>query len=127
MIFSDGWKSYAKLPGFEHYVVIHGERFVRYFFLDNIFVVKVTTNNIEREWVELRKYVRGLTLDEVRERLFEVTYRSFRLCNGNLNDNLMNMYNDIGAYCKRKIEPDRPPSAFVSSQAGQLVQGPLWE
>ena len=67
MIVRTDGKSYAELPGFEHDVVIHGERFIRYFFLDNRFVVKVTTKLIERELVELRKYVRGLTLDEVRE------------------------------------------------------------
>ena len=126
VIFSDGWKSYAELPGLQHYVVIHGERFVKYCFLDNRFVVKVTTNNTERERVELRKYVRGLSVDRVADRLFEVTYRLYRLSCGNINGNFTNMDNYISSYCKRQTDPYQQPSAFVPSRAGQVVQGPLW-
>ena len=126
VVFSDGWKGYETLPGYEHYVVIHAERFVKYAFLDNYFVVKVTTNHIEREWVELRKYIHGLSPEDVSDRLFEITYRLFRLSTGNPDDDLVNMCNDIRDYCKRQTDPEMPPSAFVPSQAGHLVGGPLW-
>ena len=128
VVFSDGWKGYETLTGYQRYVVIHTERFAKYAFLDNYFVVKVTTNHIEREWVELRQYINGLSPEDVSERLFEIAYWLFQLSTGNPDDELDNMCNmcNIRDDCKRRTGPEMPPSAFVLSQAGHLVGGPLW-
>ena len=119
ILFSDGWSGYGNLDNLQHYVVVHKERFVMYHFMNN-FILKITTNHIEREWVELRKYIRGLPPDMVRERLFEVSYRLFRLSTGNINDNLRNIYEDIAEFCRRMNSPTTP-SAFVPSSGGFVV------
>ena len=76
--------------------------------MDNNFILKITTNHIEREWVELRKYIRGLPPDMVRERLYEVSFRLFRLSTGDINDNLRNIYEDIYGYCRQMSTPTIP-------------------
>ena len=102
LVFSDGWSSYVQLgKNYMHHVVIHNERFVKYHF-DNNTVLKVTTNHIERAWIELRKCVRGLPMDEAEERVLEASYRRYRLSSGNRETDFKNIYEDIAGYCERR-------------------------
>ena len=84
-VFTDKWLAYWDLRnGYGHFVVVHKKRFVQYHFFPNQVVIKVTTNHIERVWVEMRKDLRGLKKEDVERRLREVPYRLFRLWSGNL-------------------------------------------
>ena len=76
IIFSDSWSAYFSLDGeFKHFVVVHKRRFVKYLLFENRVVLKVTTNHIERIWVDMRLILRGVPMDEIRRRLNEVPYR----------------------------------------------------
>ena len=68
---------------------------MRYHFFEGNMVLKVTTNHIERAWVELRKYLRGVRREEVAQRIDEVPYRRWRLSTGNLDKNIDNLVEDL--------------------------------
>ena len=98
-IFSDKWLAYWQLrDGYNHFMVVHKKRFVQYHFFHNLVVLKVTTNHIERIWVELRKDLRGVRKEDVERRLREVPYRLLRLAGANHDENLWNVITDIKAY-----------------------------
>ena len=84
--------------GYEHFVVVHKKRFVQYQFLPNQVVIKVTTNHIERIWVEMRKDLRWVKKEEVEQRLPEVPYRLFRLWSPRLVENERALIADICGY-----------------------------
>ena len=87
-IFSDKWMAYWQLrDGYFHFVVVHKKRFVQYNFFNEQIVIKVTTNHIERMWVELRRDMRGVKKEEVAERLMEVPYRLFRMASTVFEEN----------------------------------------
>ena len=60
---------------FRHFFVVHQRRFVKYRLLQDGSILKVTTNHIERVWVDLRKILRGVPKEEIRRRLNEVPSR----------------------------------------------------
>ena len=87
-VFTDKWMAYWDLRnGYEYFTVVHKKRFVQYRFYPNQVVIKVTTNPIERMWVEMRKDLRGVKKEEVEQRLPEVPYRLFRLWSARFGDN----------------------------------------
>ena len=98
-VFTDKWLAYWDLRnGYQHFVVVHKKRFVQYHFFPNQVVVKVTTNHIERVWVEMRKDLRGVKKEDVEERLREVPYRLFRLWSARFPENEAALIADIKVY-----------------------------
>ena len=89
--------------GYAHFMVVHKRRFVQYHFFPNNVVVKVTTNHIERVWVEMRKELRGATKEDIERRLREVPYRLFRLFSERYEDNEKMFIEDIRAFVKDQI------------------------
>ena len=129
MIFSDMWPAYNGLSlEFEHYTVVHKRRFVQYHFpIDHEGeVVKVTTNHIERMWVELRRDLRGLLKTEVAKRLDEVPYRLFRLATGNDDLNFLNACADMAEYAIHR-KKEKEAKRWRRAEEIQLLQsrGPL--
>ena len=82
MIFSDEWPGYNGLSrlGFRHFKICHKTHFSR-FVLDGQNVIRVSTNHIERLWLELRKTTAYMTLERTRETLNIESYRQLRLFN----------------------------------------------
>ena len=103
-VFTDHFLAYWDLQnGYEHFVVVHKKRFAQYHFFRNQVVLKVTTNHIERVWVEMRKDLRGVKKEDVERRLREVPYRLFRLWSIELEENEDALIADILSY----VEDDR--------------------
>ena len=99
IVFSDKWLEYWHLrDDYLHFTVVHKKRFVKYHFFNNLVVLKVTTNHIERIWVELRKDLRGVRKEDVERRLREVPYRLLRLAGANHDENMRSVIADIKAY-----------------------------
>ena len=95
-IFSDNWAAYHALGGsFKHFTVTHKRRFVKYLFLEDMLVLKITTNHIERLWVELRRILRGVTCERLPEKLALVPYRLMRITPGQHVENMMNFFRDL--------------------------------
>ena len=96
IIFSDKWAAYIGLGDeYKHYTVTHKYRFVKYHFLEERKVLKVTTNHIERLWVEPRRILRGLTCDELHLKLAQVPCRLMRTTPGKHADNIAQFFNDM--------------------------------
>ena len=128
IIFTDAWPAYNDLHrDYKHYTVVHKKRFVKYHFVpgpDRV-VVKVTTNHIERMWVELRRELRGVEKAVVPERLGEVPYRLMRLSTGNDDANLENALNDIVTFANelRRTRNENMPDGYESSDDEQSNEG----
>ena len=82
-----------------------------YIFLNNRFVVKVTTNHIERLWVDLRRILRGVSNEEIQKRLSEVPYRLMTMVPGRHTDNLLALLRDLNTTVQ--LGQPKTPSAFV--------------
>lgn len=91
-------------------------------FLDESFVVRVTTNHSERERFERRNYVNSLSPYDAFERLFETTFMLFRLSTSNPDNALVNMCKDIRDDRKRQKDHEKPRFSFPSLP-GHLVGG----
>ena len=128
IIFSDAWPAYNRLGmEYDHYTVVHKRRFVHYHFPQGNLreVVKVTTNHIERMWVEMRRDLRGVLKSEVAQRIDEVPYRLFRLATGSNEENLFNAAADMAVYANDlKIEREAERHRREEQQLLQL-RGPL--
>ena len=128
IIFSDAWPAYSRLGmEYEHYTVVHKRRFVQYHFQEGNRreVVKITTNHIERMWVELRRDLRGVLKSEVAQRIDEVPYRIFRLATGSHEENLVNAAADMAVYANDlKLEMDAERQQEEERRLLQL-RGPL--
>ena len=103
-----------------NFVVVYKERFVHYHFFEGNMVLKVTTNHIERSWVEMRKHLRGVRRDEIHRRIYEVPYRLWQLSTGNRDQDFNNLVHDLVRFNEdQKIR--EIPSAFKPSNAGEVV------
>ena len=112
IIFSDSWSAYYALDGeFKHFVVVHKRRFVKYLLFENRLVLKVTTNHIERIWVEMRLILRGVPREEFPRRLNEVPYRLMTFVPGRNQENLEAFLKDLAATTVLAV--NRTPSAFT--------------
>ena len=99
---------------------MHKERFVRYHFFEGNMVLKVTTNHIERSWVEMRKHLRGVRRDEIHRRIYEVPYQLWQLSTGNRDQDFNNLVHDLVRF--NEDQKNRViPSAFTPSNAGEVV------
>ena len=95
-IFTDKWLAYNELKNrYDHFTVVHKRRFVKYHFFPGGIVVKVTTNHIERLWVEVRRDLKGVERATMATRLDEVAYRMMRLSTGDFNLNFENLIKDM--------------------------------
>ena len=77
-IFTDQFGSYNNLNalGYNHHTVCHKERFTRFSFdTQEGTALRITTNHIERMWVELRRECKSLGLDKARELILLEPYR----------------------------------------------------
>ena len=116
VVFTDHFLAYWDLQnGYEHFTVVHKKRFVTYLFFRNQVVLKVTTNHIERVWVEMRKDLRGVKKEDVERRLREVPYRLYRLWSAKLEDNEEAMIADMRSYVTDQLLALRG-SAFRTSR-----------
>ena len=74
-------------------------------------VLKVTTNHMERLWVELRRILKGVTVEEFPEKLALVPYRLMRITPGHHQENMFNLLGDLVTACTLLALQDRG-SAF---------------
>ena len=96
VIFSDKWGGYVNLNRrFNHFTVVHKKRFVKYLFFVNRLVMKVTTNHIERVWVDVRKKMKGLKKEDVSDRIKEISYRRLNLMNEAHHRNVTQLLQDV--------------------------------
>ena len=121
IIFSDKWSAYVTLnQKYQHYVVVHSRRFVKYNFFGNGFILKVTTNHVERVWVEVRKAIRGVLVKDVEKRVSEIPYRSLVFTGKTHQDKVAALFEDI----KKLLERMRvgPLSVFGFSNGGCVIE-----
>ena len=93
---------------------------MQFHFFQNRVVVKVTTNHIERVWVEMRKELRGVKKEDIERRLREDPYRLFRLWHGKVEEIEDALIADIKAYVM-DVFLARSGSAFRSSRAMEEI------
>ena len=74
-------------------------------------VLKVTTNHIERIWVDMRIILRGVPREEIARRLNEVPYRLMTFVPGRNDENLEAFLRDLAGTTVLAI--NKPRSAFT--------------
>ena len=96
MVFTDEWPGYNGLSrlGFRHFKICHKTHFSR-LVLEGRKVIRVSTNHIERLWLELRKTTAHMSLARTRETLNIESYRQLRLYDENDNDNVCRLLGDL--------------------------------
>ena len=94
-IFTDEWAGYCNLTreGFIHKTICHQRRFSRFEWETNN-VTRVTTNHIERMWVELRKTLKSMTVAQLEKNMFLEPYRLSKL-DKSINENVMTVWCDL--------------------------------
>ena len=104
IIFSDKWAGYIDLnKRFKRFTVTHNERFVKYIFFKGRKVLTVTTNHIERVWVEVRRKLRGVKRGDVPDRINEVLFRNLKLRNQRHQEIIVDFIRDIMNYHAHKM------------------------
>ena len=95
-IYTDEWKGYNGLEniGFVHKTICHKRRFSRFEFDGNI-ATRVTTNHIERMWVELRRTLKYMNMKDFMKYIWLETYRQMRLFSLSHNENIKNVLFDF--------------------------------
>ena len=65
-VFTDEWAGYNGLAemGYNHQTICHKRRFSRFIFEDET-ATRITTNHIERMWVELRKTMKYMKTENL--------------------------------------------------------------
>ena len=96
-IFTDEWKGYFGLDdeGYIHKTVCHKRRFSR-FEIDGTTVTRITTNHIERVWVELRKTMKHTDKDSFVKYINLETYHQLKLFHANNDLNFESILRDFG-------------------------------
>ena len=104
-IYTDEWKGYCGLDdiGFVHKTICHKRRFSRFEFEGNM-AIRVTTNHIERIWVELRRTLKYTSMDDFRKYIWLETYSQMNLFNLRHFQNFDRMMNDFSKYAKYNLE-----------------------
>ena len=128
IVFSDAWPAYNRLrPEYDHFTVVHKRRFVQYHFPlgEERVVLKITTNHIERMWVEMRRDLRGVLKSEVAKRLDEVPYRLFRLATGSEDENFKNAAADMAVYGKKRCRENEAKRRREAQQRELEQRGPM--
>ena len=75
-IFTDEWGGYCDLTreGYTHKTICHLRRYSRFEWDENE-VTRITTNHIERMWVELRKTLKSMTVAQLEKYILLKPYR----------------------------------------------------
>ena len=95
LVFTDEFATYACLRdlGYRHYTVCHKFEF-SHFVIEGPCIIRVTTNHIERLWVELEKTLEHMTLEKSLKRLNLESYRRLRIY-GEKDVNVVRLLCDI--------------------------------
>ena len=95
-IYTDEWKGYSGLNdiGYNHKTICHKRRFSRFEFDGNV-ATSVTTNHIERLWVELRRSLKHMSLEELKKYVWLETYRQLKLYSLKHDDNMERLFKDF--------------------------------
>ena len=95
-IYTDEWKGYIALNdiGFVHKTICHKRRFSRFEF-DGNEATRVTTNHIERLWVELRRTLKYMNMDDFMKYIWLEIYRPLYLFRRNHELNFLKVISDF--------------------------------
>ena len=95
-IFTDEWKGYSGLSdiGFMHKTICHKRRFSRFEFDGNV-ATRVTTNHIERMWVELWRTLKYMSMKDFMEYILLETYRQLCLYSLRHDENMERLLFDF--------------------------------
>ena len=98
-IFTDEWSGYRGLQdeGYIHKTICHTRRFSQVE-IDGTTATKITTNHIERVWVELRKTMKHTDLESFERFINLETYRQLKLYNRNNHLNCEMVLRDFAKY-----------------------------
>ena len=101
MIFTDEWRGYNGLDekGFVHKTICHQRRFSRYE-IDGALVTHVTTNHIERMWVELRRTLKFMDCETFVQNINIESYRQLFLFSTKNDTNVLKMLKDFAKFGK---------------------------
>ena len=79
-VFTDEWAGYCDLTreGYTHKTICHLRRYSRFEWDENE-VTRITTNHIERIWVELRKTLKSMTVAQLEKYILLEPYRLMKL------------------------------------------------
>ena len=97
-IYTDEWAGYCNLSseGFDHKTICHQRRFSRFEWDENA-VTRITTNHIERMWVELRKTLKAMSVRDMERYILLEPYRLLNLYKST-NENVMKVWSDFAWY-----------------------------
>ena len=84
--------------------------------------MKVTTNQIERIWVELRKILRGVKRQDIPRRLSEVPYRLMTMVPGMHSENLFALLQDLAGTVTLRQPQMAIESPFVPVRDGYVIE-----
>ena len=96
MVFTDEWPGYNHLKdlGYNHYTVCHKREYSRNV-IEGTRIIRVTTNHIERMWLELRKTTAHMSLSASCRNLNIESYRQLVMWSKDDNENLRRLLLDI--------------------------------
>ena len=98
-IYTDEWRGYNGLnaKGFVHNTICHEKRFSR-FEIDGYVVTRITTNHIERMWVELRRTLKFMNKESFIQNIDLETYRQMNMYHIRNEENVLCMLVDFAKY-----------------------------
>ena len=100
-VHTDEWPGYNGLRamGYDHHTICHKKRFSRFIFEDETATL-ITTNHIERLWVELRKTMKAMKIAQFEKYLNLEPYRLMNLY-GTVKECVRIALRDVGEYAKK--------------------------
>ena len=95
-VYTDEWRGYNGLneKGFQHKTICHQRRFSR-FEIDGMVVTRITTNHIERMWVELRRTLKYMDRESFVKNIDLEKYRHMFMYNLKNEVNVLTMLRDM--------------------------------
>ena len=99
-VFTDELPGYYGLSamGYTHKTICHKKRFSRFIFADET-VTRITTNHIERMWVELRKTMKAMKIGQFEQFLNVEPYSLIKLF-GTVKENFETALKDVARFSK---------------------------
>ena len=96
LVFTDEFATYACLRdlGYRHYAVCHTYEFTHYA-IEGSYIIRVTTNHIERLWVEVARTLAHMTLEKTLQCLNLESYRQLRLYEEKDERNVVRLLSDL--------------------------------
>ena len=119
MVFTDQFATYACLRdlGYRHYTVCHKYE-NSHFVIEGRNIIRVSTNHIERLWVELERTLAHMTLERTLQCPNLESYRQLRLY-GTRETNIVRLLRDI-ANIWRAVMARRQQPVQAQAEAEQL-------